>query len=185
MNPLQPVPVKFFVGALFSDPELLTQAIQKLEPIFGNCDLVSKRFNFDQTDYYCAEMGRPIFRQFFGFKNLLPSELLPQAKLTTNYIENLLKIADHRKVNLDVGYLDYDKVTLASAKYSCHKIHLSGGIYADPTLHYAKGQFKPYPWAFLDFQTEAYTAFFLELRAIYKKQLREWRQIFRLENSPK
>lgn len=174
MQPKAPIPVKYFVGALFTAADLLKTAVSKLELHFGTIDLVSTEFPFDQTDYYIPEMGSPIKRQFFSFSRLLPSEWLAQAKLTTNAIEEHLSVDGHRKVNLDIGYLDLDKVVLASAKYCIHKIHLTAGIYADLALHYAKGQFTPYPWAFLDFKTGEYTSFFLKMRTIYKQQLRAY-----------
>jgi len=74
----------------------------------------------------------------------------------------------YRKVNLDPGYLDYDKFVLASAKYNGQKIYLDCGIWADLTLHYEKGKFDPYPWSFPDFKSRMYDGAFLEMRRLYK-----------------
>lgn len=176
MQPNEPIPVKYFIGALFSKQDLLDKAITIAEQHFGTTELASAKFTFDQTNYYNQEMSSPIQRQFFAFSKLLPPGCLAQAKLTTNSIEDQLRIEGHRKVNLDIGYLDYDKVVLASAKYGIHKVYLSCGIYADLALHYSKGHFQPYPWTFLDFKSGSYEQFFLTLRTNYKKQLAALRQ---------
>lgn len=117
-------------------------------------------------------MGVPIYRKLIALQKLHSPEFLADAKLSTNSIENRLAISGNRKVNLDIGYLDYDKVVLASAKYGIHKIYLQKGIYADLALHYEKGRFSPYPWAFMDFKSNRYYGFFLKLRTVYKEQLK-------------
>lgn len=140
------------------------------ENAFSPIDSVSEDFTFIDTTYYDAEVGTPIYRRFYSFEKLVSPDFLASAKLTTNLIEGRFTIGKNRKVNLDVGYMDYDKIVLASAKYGIHKISIGSGIYADMTLHYEKGKFSPYPWAFLDFQSQYYRSFFLHLRGIYKKQ---------------
>lgn len=170
MQPISAKPVKYFIGALFSDENRLQEAICEAEIPFGIIDLVSDDFPFDITDYYNAEMGTPIYRRFVSFSKLSAPDFLAEAKILTNAIENKLKLHDQRKVNLDVGYIDYDKVVLASAKYGIHKVYLTQGIYADLTLHYSKGRYQPYDWAFQDFKRDVYLPFFLKMREIYKRQ---------------
>ena len=173
MQPVKVKPVKYFVGALFSSEELLMKACNNLEGKFSAIDLVSEDFLFDVTDYYNSEMGTPIHRRIFTFTDLENPNFLAETKLITNDIEDLVKIDGQRKVNLDVGYIDYDKVVLASAKYCIHKIYLDKGIYADLALHYEKGTFHPYPWAFMDFKLPRYYNFFFKARMRYKQQVKE------------
>ncbi len=171
MHPEQPDPVKIFIGALFSDEELLNDALQKCESGFGAIDFRSEKFLFDVTDYYEAEMGAPIFRQFFSFRDLGNPGDLSNWKILTNRIEDEVSPHGERKVNLDVGYMDYHKVVLASAKFNGQKIYLDHGIYADPTLYYRKGRFHPYDWSFPDFKkSDSYYEALLKIREIYKKQ---------------
>jgi len=170
MQPIPAKPVKYFIGALFSDENRLKEAICEAENTFGPVDLVSTDFPFNITDYYVAEMGTPIDRRFVSFSKLIAPDYLAAAKLLTNSIEDRLRVAGKRWVNLDVGYLDYDKVVLASAKYGIHKIYLEQGIYADLTLHYSKGRYQPYDWAFQDFKLAQYHPFFLKMRELYKRQ---------------
>ncbi|NOZ55887.1 MAG: DUF4416 family protein [Calditrichaeota bacterium] len=173
MKPEPVKPVKLFAGVLYSDAQRLEQARKLCEERFGPVDYVSESFPFDVTDYYVPEMGAPIYRVFWSFTQLFPPEDLPQVKLATNEIEDALSEGGKRRVNLDPGYLDYDKVVLASAKYNGQKIHLGHGIYADLTLHYEKGRFSPYPWTFPDFKSGRYEKVFLRIRELYKRQMRD------------
>jgi len=150
----------------------LAAALRKLAAEFGEIDYASKKFLFDFTDYYVAEMGSPVYRQFYSFERLISPGELAAVKLATNAIEQDLAAAGKRRVNLDPGYLDTDKFVLASAKYNGHKIYLSHGIWADMTLHYEKGKFTAYAWSFPDFRAGVYNDVFMRVRAIYKKQLR-------------
>jgi len=172
LKPEPAQPVKYFVGALYSSKEILDEAIKTLEGQLSPIDFESETFPFKGTDYYDNEMGIPIFRKFYSFTDLISPEFLTEAKIITNEIEISFAISGHRKVNLDVGYMDYDKVVLASAKYGIHKIYLKNGIYADMALHYEKGKFTPYHWEFMDFRSPEYYSFFLKIRALYKSQVK-------------
>ena len=173
MKPTEPEPVKLFVGALYSDARLFERAVQELQERFGPIDYKSPAFPFDVSDYYRAEMGEPIYRKFLSFFRLInPKEIAP-IKIETNAIEERLAVAGRRKVNLDPGYLDYNKVVLASAKYNSQKIYLDLGVYADPTLWYEKGRFEPYPYSFPDFKSGRYEKVFLHIRARFKGQRRK------------
>ncbi|MFQ5651773.1 MAG: DUF4416 family protein [bacterium] len=170
MRPTDPIPVKLFIGALYSNADLLAKAVQHLSEEFGEIDYQSPEFEFTISEYYKEEMGWPIFRKFFSLENLINPKELARIKIHTNEIEDRLAVDNKRKVNLDPGYLDYNKVVLASAKYNAQKIYLDFGIYADPTLCYEKGHFTPYPFAFPDFKSDAYKSTFLHIRALYKRQ---------------
>ncbi len=173
MKPHEPTPVKLICGVLYSDSDRLSQARALLEQRFGPVDWKSKDFSFDITDYYEPEMGAPIIRLFYSFRDLVNPKELPRIKLECNEIEDRLALHGRRKVNLDPGYLDYDKLVLASAKYACHKIYLDLGIYADITMMYSKGRFNPMRWCFPDFKSGLYEETFLHIRARYKGQVRK------------
>lgn len=137
---------------------------------YGSIDSQSTEFPFDQTDYYLQEMGGPIVRFFISFEKLIHPKSLAQIKIKTNAIEEKIAVKGNRCVNLDPGYMDYDKVVLASAKYNGQKIYLDHGIWADLTLHFKRGHFEPYPWSFPDFKRGLYNNAFLKIRQIYKAQ---------------
>jgi len=171
MRPEAPDPVKIFIGALYSDRTLLQEALKKCEEAFSPVDYSSEQFEFTVTDYYESEMGSPLFRQFFSFIDLGNPGKLAAWKVTTNQIEEAIAYNNKRKVNLDIGYMDYHKVVLASAKFNGQKVYLDHGIYADPTLYYRKGQFHPYDWSFPDFKSsDKYYNALLKIREIYKGQ---------------
>ncbi len=173
MKPTEPEPVKLFVGILYTDESLLEKAITLVVQNFGETDFESPEFEFTSSDYYKAEMGWPIFREFVSFHNLINPKELAKIKIETNKIEDELTEKNMRKVNLDPGYMDYNKVVLASAKFNAQKIYLDHGIYADPTLWYEKGKFEPYPFAFPDFKTNLYEKTFQHIRFLYKGQCRK------------
>ena len=178
MKPEEPGPVKLIVGILHSDGALMEKGLSLLTGRYGPVDYRSQAFSFSQTDYYVPEMGSPIYRIFVSHERLIHPKELSRIKIETNEMEDALAIKPpggceppggfYRKVNLDPGYLDYDKFVLASAKYNGQKIYLDRGIWADPTLHYEKGKFDPYPWSFPDFKSRMYDGAFLEMRRLYK-----------------
>ena len=170
MKPQQPDLVKLIVGILYSDESLLNRAFDLLEKQYGKIDYQSEFFEFTITDYYVSEMGSPIFRLFVSFDRLIHPKDISRIKIETNKIEEQLSVQGKRKVNLDSGYMDYDKVVLASAKYNGQKIYLDHGIWADLTLHYKKGRYDPYPWSFPDFKKGIYNNVFLKIRERYKIQ---------------
>jgi len=180
MRPEEPGPVKLVIGVLFSDGGRMEKALALLSERHGPMDFRSPSFPFAQTDYYVPEMGSPIFRLFVSHERLIHPRELPGIKIETNAIEDALAEnppegsepsgGSKRKVNLDPGYLDYDKFVLASAKYNGQKVYLDLGIWADLTLHYEKGRFDPYPWSFPDFKSRIYEGAFLEMRRLYKNK---------------
>ena len=171
MKPQEVTPVKYFIGALHSDKELLHKAFQIVENRFSEIDLMSEDYRFGGTDYYENEMGENINRRIFSLLKLEDPLFLADAKLMCNDIEDEIAVDGNRKVNLDIGYIDFNKVVLGSAKYCANKIYIGKGIYADPALHYSKGKFAPYPWAFLDFKYDYYYEFLMKIRIRYKHQL--------------
>lgn len=176
MKPIKPDPVQLFTGILYSKEKHLLSAIAQLIPLFGEPDYRSPEFPFTVTDYYDHELGSPVFRTFVSFSPLIMPDQLADIKIKTNSIEDALAVGELRAVNLDPGYLDYDKVVLASAKYNGQKIYLSQGIWADLTLHFEKSGFDPYPWSFPDFKQHLYDDVFLHIRRLYKQKRRDHSQ---------
>ena len=173
MEPSEPIPVKLFCGVLYSDEQLLNDSRLLLVEKYGEIDYQGDQFNFEISEYYRPEMGWPIYRRFWAFENLINPNEIARLKIECNEIEDQLTVAGNRKVNLDPGYMDYDKIVLASAKYNGQKIYLDYGIYADLTLRYEKGEYYPYPWSFPDFKEGQYNQTFLRIREIYKVQLKK------------
>jgi hypothetical protein len=177
LKPEEPGLVKLVVGVLYSDEAMMEKGLSLLSQKYGPVDYRSPVFPFDETDYYVPEMGSPIFRMFVSHERLIRPGDIARIKIETNAAEDILadrppegQRGSRRKVNLDPGYMDYDKFVLASAKYNGQKIYLDFGIWADLTLHYEKGKFDPYPWSFPDFKSGTYDGVFMKIRQLYKAQ---------------
>ena len=170
-----PKPVKFFVGILSCDEELLADVESILIKRFGEVDMKSEIIPFNFTDYYTKEMGANISRQFICFKKLINPEELSAFKIWTNELEDKFKHNNRfnviRPINLDPGYLTHCNLILASTKKYYHRIHLQDGIYAEVTLFYQHEIFKNLPWTYPDFQTEEYKNFFLKVRTLYAENI--------------
>ena len=126
---------------------------------------------FDLTDYYAAEMGDDLVRTLVSFAELMPATLLPGLKHAATAIEQHLATGGRRRYNLDVGYLDTNKLVLASFKGRGDKVYLWDGVWADVTLRYTRGAFEPLPWSFPDFRAPRYHAELLTIRTRLKAQL--------------
>lgn len=164
--------MKLFVGLLTSQLALLLQVYRMLEEKLGSIAISSPVLDFDYTDYYEAEMGAGLKRQFLGFSNLVSPDKLVDIKLFTNDLEQTLAEEGKRRVNLDPGYLTAAKVVLVTTKDFAHRLYLGRGIYGEVTLLFRHRKFEPLPWAYPDYRSEAYQHFFQELRAGYMAQLR-------------
>ena len=162
--------VKLFVAILYADLQALSDAETRLRDVWGPIDFEGPEHPFDMSDYYGSEMGADLKRRLVSFERLVPPETLTQAKLTTNSIESALSVSGRRRVNLDVGYLDHNKVVLGSVKYAGQKIHLGKGIYADLIARFGHGRYRPFEWTFPDFRDGRYDTELNRLRQIYLQQ---------------
>jgi hypothetical protein len=170
--PLTPSPVKLFVATLHNDPDILHAAINSLKVEWGEIDFHSEDFDFEETDYYEAEMGKNLKRRFYSFRQLISPDRIVDVKLHSNVVEDQFLLEGKRQVNLDAGYLDTYKVVLASAKYGGQKIYLRDGIYADMTLTMYKGKWESFLWGFPDFKSRKYDDVLCKMRDLYKTQRR-------------
>lgn len=173
---MEPVaPVKFLIAILWKDWAEVEAALGRLPPTWGHADFAGPDRPFDLTDYYQAEMGAGLFRRIVSWSELLPPESLVEAKLACMAIESQLAQDHRRTVNLDVGYLDHNKVVLGSVKYAGQKIHLGQGIYADMVARYRRGRYEPLEWSFPDFRDGRYAEELGAIRRIYLDQCRQRR----------
>jgi len=169
----KPLLVKLFIGVLTSSPDLLPEIEERLASLFGSVDSQSDLLPFDQTHYYDEEMGAPIFRRFFSLAALIDPSEISSIKIKTNDLESAFcgRCSKPRPVNLDPGYLEQSKIVLASTKNYFHRILISGGIYAEVTLHYEEGEWRAFPWTFPDYKSGRYHEYFSSLRELYRSQL--------------
>lgn len=174
-KPTKPKPVKVFVGLLMATRGIESELEEDLQGKLGPIGEKSELFSFDFTNYYQDEMGKKIKRRFYSFRNLINPEKLADIKLMTNEIESSFSDPEtfdvKRPVNIDPGYIGLSKMVLATTKNFSHRIYLRKGIYAEVTLRYEDGSFRPQPWTYPDYESDNYLKFFDKLRDKYHKQL--------------
>src|SRR5262245_18134639 len=101
-----PEPVKLVWGILFHESAPLDSCVRDLTRRFGEIDFRSGTLPFEYTDYYFEEMGRPLFRTFISYRDLVDSAMLADIKIFGSELENAYSSADgKRKINLDPGYI--------------------------------------------------------------------------------
>jgi len=164
--------VKLFSSIFSAEKELIDKVVEELTDLFGQPDIISPWLLFDRTRYYEREMGWPLHRRFIVFRDFIKPEDIVDTKLKTNRIEGNYSNEDKRRVNIDPGYISLERIVLATGKNYTHRIYLSNGIYADLTLVFNKGTFKPLEWTYRDYSDPDSIDFFNNERERYKNQLR-------------
>jgi hypothetical protein len=171
-TPMPPQPAKLVIGLFTKTKAVANDVCSRLQERYGPIDLASRWFDFRFTDYYHAEMGGPLFRRVFSFEHLIAQKLLARIKCHTNAIEAAFSEQGRRMVNIDPGYLLYERFVLATGKNYTHRIYIGRGIYADLTLIYQKGAYKPLPWTYPDYAAPHMGAFLMKVRKKYGDDLK-------------
>jgi hypothetical protein len=164
--------VKLISSLFSSEQELIDKVISRMEEKFGPTDRLSPLLLFDRTRYYEREMGWPLYRRFVSFVNLIRPEAIADIKRDTNMMEMGYLMDGNRRVNIDPGYITLERLVLATGKNYTHRIYLSRGIYADLTLVFHKGCFRPLAWTYRDYSDPVSLDFFNNEREEYKRQIR-------------
>ena len=170
--PQAPKPAKLVIGLIMKDRALFEPLGVELSAGFGSVDMVSSWMPFDYTIYYEPEMGTPLYRRLLTYQKLINQDELPEIKLTTNRLEQSFSQNGRRRVNIDPGYLLYERFVLASGKNFSHRIYIGGGIYADLTLIYQRGGFEKLPWTYPDYADQPMLAFLTQVRNKYAVDLK-------------
>ncbi len=166
-------PEKLVLGVLTSRPDLREEIAAALSASWGPVDYASGFLPFTWSHYYDAEMGTPIQRFFLSLERLVDPASLSEIKRATNLLEERWHDGGRRTVNLDPGLVALSRFTLATTKENAHRIPLSGGIYAEVTLLFARGSYRPLEWTYPDYRSEPTVAILNHLRGLYKEQLKK------------
>jgi len=169
-------PVQLIAGLIANPAEGFERARRALVEAWGAIDMESPVWPFTWTDYYTAQMGEGLLRQFVAFEELAELEGLERTKILATEIEERLaadsKAGVKRPVNIDPGYVCQSKLVLFSTKDFAHRIHVGGGIFAESTLEWRGKEFVTHAWTFPDYRTAEYRNFFAEVRVRYSRKLK-------------
>lgn len=172
----EPKPVKLIVGILAADRQCVLAAVEAIEDKFDKVDLLSEVWPFSQTDYYKDETGPNILRQFVSIERLIDPGQLAKIKHRTNKLEQKLAarlgLPLPRPVNLDPGIIEPSKLILATTKNYSHRIYIGRKMYAEVTLIFDKGYWRPLPYTYPDYRQQCYFEFFEKVRARLLEQSR-------------
>ena len=166
---------KLIIGVIYSDKEILEQAMAETIAKFGPYDMVSEEFSFSKefSSYYDDELGGEGLRRIYSFKNLVDASEQAEIKEWTNELELKLAIDKNRKINLDPGFINHGRLMLATTKKAGFRIPLKRGIYTELTLFWAKGAWHKLPWSYRDYQSERVQKFITRVRSKYLAQRKE------------
>jgi len=173
-TPIPYEPVQFFFGLLWSDKASRDRALAAAQELWGPIESPWGPVPFTYTDYYDAEMGEGIRREFHAIRNLRQPDALADDKLSAIRleIESSAGSGRNRSVNLDPGFLDRFKLVLASAKNGPNRIPLGKGIYGEVTMLFRAGEFEPHRLTYRDYASDVVRTYFGELRRDYLEKLR-------------
>lgn len=171
-----PKPAKLIIGILAADEECLKAALEAINANFGKTDFLSDLWPFDQTDYYKDQTGENILRQFVSIEKLIDPGKLSKIKHKTNMLEQKLAKQSAsdllRPVNLDPGIIEPSKLVLATTKNYSHRIYIGKKMYAEVTLIFDKGKWKPFEYTYPDYRQDCYYDFFSKVRTRLVEQLK-------------
>lgn len=175
----KPKPVKLIIGILAADQQCLSAAMEAIVAGFGRTDFVSDIWPFDKTDYYKDQTGENILRQFASIEKLIDPGKLAKIKHKANRLEQKLAakldLDLYRPVNLDPGLIEPSKLVLATTKNYSHRIYIGKEMYAEVTLIFDKGHWRPLEYTYPDYRQQCYFDFFDKVRTRLLEQLKSKR----------
>ncbi|MBI5575850.1 MAG: DUF4416 family protein [Deltaproteobacteria bacterium] len=168
-----PPPARLVVSVIYREEERFRKALAAISDRFGQVAETSGIFPFDRTEYYAKEMGVPLYRRFVVMERLVPRDSLAWAKLAAEEMEAAFSDGGKRTVNVDPGLLTEENYSLATGKNYSHRVYLRDGVFADLTLIYERGGYRPLPWSYPDLASESIRSYLGEVRG----RLREARKL--------
>ncbi len=170
--PKNPEPGKLFLSILSAKWHLFWPGLlDSLENKFGKSDYLQGPIPFNETSYYDQELDTPISRRILTFKSLVRLDSLAALKIITNDLEQSHLEKDKRLFNLDPGIITLERLVLATGKNFTHRIYLTGGIWADLTLIFSRGDWQALDWTFPDYSSEKIIKHLRIIRTRYHRQL--------------
>lgn len=169
LEPQRDDPAALIAAILGHDTTTLDEAAAGLVREFGPLRARSPSYDFVAfSSYYEAEMGAALIKQLLWFEAPLEAHQLAMAKGQTLDLERQLARDEggvlKRRVNIDPGLVSRDSLVLATTKPSGHRVGIGPGLYAEITLLYERGEYRPMPWTYRDFRSELAQTFLKQIR---------------------
>lgn len=166
-----PESARVIVSVLASEESALDRAKSSLIEDLGPTAEEVGPISFDFTSYYDSELGEGIRRWLWAFRDLVDRSTLSDIKRLTNRIEQTYTVDGKRRFNLDPGLMTLGNFVLATGKNNAHRIYLRDGIFADLTLIYRSGTFRPLEWTYPDYAADELISILNSFREHYKCML--------------
>ena len=162
---LQPsTPVALVCAVLADSADTFADAKIGLIKCFGVLHAASETYDFDFTSYYEAEMGAGLRKQLVCFAERIDPAELAAVKAQTMALERTMSREGCRRANIDPGLLSIESLVLATTKYAGHRVCIAPQLYAEVTLLYQRGCYRPLEWTYPDYQGDAVQRFLLDVR---------------------
>jgi len=169
LEPQRDHPAALIAALLWRDDDARERARTGLTEALGPVQLEGPPYDFTAfTRYYEDEMGPGLTKQLLWFERPVAADRLAGIKTRTLALERALARPDgdrlQRRVNIDPGLVSVDSLVLATTKPSGHRIGIAPGLYGEITLLYERGRYRPMPWTYRDFRTDAAQDFLKQIR---------------------
>lgn len=164
-----PAAAALVVSVIYQREDRFDEAARRMAAAWGRPHRISEPFRFDKTGYYRGEMGEPLFRRFFVGCRPVERDALPGIKVGAETIERELAAGGRRTVNIDPGLLSDENFILSTGKNFSHRVYLGDGVFADLTLVYRGGEYRPLPWTYPDYAAGETRDFLAEIREIFRR----------------
>lgn len=169
--PKFPEPARLILSILTPDKGIVDQAAPAIVESLGAVEEEIGPISFEFTSYYDKEMGSGICRWIWVFTDLVDRADLAEIKCLTNKIEQTYTIEGNRRFNLDPGLITLGNFVLATGKDNAHRVYLREGIFADLTLIFEGGTYRPLAWTYPDYSDTQLIGILNRLRQDYKCKL--------------
>lgn len=131
--------------------------------------------HFPMKSYYSKEMGPEdkLSRFFFVCDKLFPREELVEAKIWATHLEQELCYGPQkRSLNLDIGLLVQENLSLGTGKNYVHRTYLRQGVFSDLTLFYQNESYQTLSWTYPDYAHPEVIDFFNRVRKDLRAKLK-------------
>lgn len=166
---------KLIIGIIYHDVDVYNKTLAILTEAFGPIEDMSEPYSFSKeySTYYDEELGGEGIRQIISFRDPINPERQAEIKIFTNGIEKSFSPEGIRLINLDPGLINHGRLLLSTTKQTGFRIALSGGIYSELTLYWARGAWQKLPWTYRDYQSERVQKFITMVRKKYLDERRK------------